>query len=182
MMPHIRPSVSHASRDRREIYLAQPVDGVCELRVAQPEPHDAAPHAHRTDALGRHAQFPRQGRHRGGAVGGAGDDGSPLRLAEQQLDSRQSQAVSGEIDLQAEARLVVRAAYRHLGERDAQAALRSEEHTSELQSLTNLVCRLLLEKKNTWWGGSFNVIDQDVDRTVGVFSGYDLGDVSTDAP
>src|SRR5262245_64073173 len=29
----------------------------------------------------------------------------------------------------------------------AQAALRSEEHTSELQSLRHLVCRLLLEKK-----------------------------------
>src|SRR5437016_11897166 len=29
----------------------------------------------------------------------------------------------------------------------ASANLRSEEHTSELQSLTNLVCRLLLEKK-----------------------------------
>src|SRR5262249_61989633 len=28
-----------------------------------------------------------------------------------------------------------------------QAGPRSEEHTSELQSLTNLVCRLLLEKK-----------------------------------
>src|SRR5258706_3235914 len=28
-------------------------------------------------------------------------------------------------------------------------AKRSEEHTSELQSLTNLVCRLLLEKKKT---------------------------------
>src|SRR5438093_8450803 len=27
---------------------------------------------------------------------------------------------------------------------------RSEEHTSELQSLTNLVCRLLLEKKKHW--------------------------------
>src|SRR5438046_8288161 len=27
------------------------------------------------------------------------------------------------------------------------ASTRSEEHTSELQSLTNLVCRLLLEKK-----------------------------------
>src|SRR5438046_9186441 len=26
---------------------------------------------------------------------------------------------------------------------------RSEEHTSELQSLTNIVCRLLLEKKKT---------------------------------
>ena len=33
---------------------------------------------------------------------------------------------------------------------DAEAGvnlMRSEEHTSELQSLTNLVCRLLLEKK-----------------------------------
>src|SRR2546427_8690617 len=29
------------------------------------------------------------------------------------------------------------------------SALRSEEHTSELQSQSNLVCRLLLEKKNT---------------------------------
>src|SRR5262249_58574628 len=29
----------------------------------------------------------------------------------------------------------------------ATLSLRSEEHTSELQSLTNLVCRLLLEKK-----------------------------------
>src|SRR2546430_4044413 len=27
---------------------------------------------------------------------------------------------------------------------------RSEEHTSELQSQSNLVCRLLLEKKNTY--------------------------------
>src|SRR5947199_7592825 len=30
---------------------------------------------------------------------------------------------------------------------DADAASRSEEHTSELQSLRHLVCRLLLEKK-----------------------------------
>src|SRR5438093_8586661 len=32
-------------------------------------------------------------------------------------------------------------------DRGGNEALRSEEHTSELQSLTNLVCRLLLEKK-----------------------------------
>src|SRR5256885_5483733 len=31
---------------------------------------------------------------------------------------------------------------------DGQAGSRSEEHTSELQSPCNLVCRLLLEKKN----------------------------------
>src|SRR2546430_12895191 len=30
------------------------------------------------------------------------------------------------------------------------AILRSEEHTSELQSQSNLVCRLLLEKKNIY--------------------------------
>src|SRR5262249_59979785 len=30
---------------------------------------------------------------------------------------------------------------------NSDAVARSEEHTSELQSLTNLVCRLLLEKK-----------------------------------
>src|SRR5262249_60610366 len=35
------------------------------------------------------------------------------------------------------------------GELRHQLAARSEEHTSELQSLTNLVCRLLLEKKKT---------------------------------
>ena len=29
-----------------------------------------------------------------------------------------------------------------------EAGVRSEEHTSELQSRRNLVCRLLLEKKN----------------------------------
>src|SRR5437016_10098167 len=32
--------------------------------------------------------------------------------------------------------------------------LRSEEHTSELQSLTNIVCRLLLEKKKLKQHGS----------------------------
>src|SRR5258706_805827 len=34
-----------------------------------------------------------------------------------------------------------------LGDFDLARRERSEEHTSELQSLTNLVCRLLLEKK-----------------------------------
>src|SRR2546430_6149420 len=33
--------------------------------------------------------------------------------------------------------------------RSSAALSRSEEHTSELQSQSNLVCRLLLEKKNT---------------------------------
>src|SRR3712207_8485019 len=35
---------------------------------------------------------------------------------------------------------------------------RSEEHTSELQSRQYLVCRLLLEKKNTYWKPASNTI------------------------
>src|SRR5437016_7736983 len=35
----------------------------------------------------------------------------------------------------------------HLPRHRLRSSVRSEEHTSELQSLTNLVCRLLLEKK-----------------------------------
>src|SRR5256885_10299307 len=38
---------------------------------------------------------------------------------------------------------------RHGRHEEALAQARSEEHTSELQSPCNLVCRLLLEKKNT---------------------------------
>src|SRR5829696_10577862 len=37
------------------------------------------------------------------------------------------------------------------GRRRTAGTNRSEEHTSELQSLTNLVCRLLLEKKKQQW-------------------------------
>src|SRR5258706_7222869 len=43
---------------------------------------------------------------------------------------------------------------------DAPGTGRSEEHTSELQSLTNLVCRLLLEKKN------------DITREVSAIAGW----------
>src|SRR5262249_57821918 len=49
-----------------------------------------------------------------------------------------------------QARRAVRVILDHLGPDDAIQLFafdRSEEHTSELQSLTNLVCRLLLEKK-----------------------------------
>src|SRR2546430_9220831 len=42
-----------------------------------------------------------------------------------------------------------RGAVLHRGLAQLQHDLRSEEHTSELQSQSNLVCRLLLEKKKT---------------------------------
>src|SRR2546430_6868760 len=44
-------------------------------------------------------------------------------------------------------------------------ALRSEEHTSELQSQSNLVCRLLLEKKKNQ-NINIYVVDSSHDHTI----------------
>src|SRR3712207_1771637 len=46
------------------------------------------------------------------------------------------------------------AAIKAAQEKVARVSQRSEEHTSELQSRQYLVCRLLLEKKNSWTRGS----------------------------
>src|SRR5256885_7992259 len=58
--------------------------------------------------------------------------------------------VSGKLQSQSN---MLRYAAKYRKETDAELhqalQLRSEEHTSELQSPCNLVCRLLLEKKNT---------------------------------
>src|SRR4051812_49613688 len=46
--------------------------------------------------------------------------------------------------------------------RAAASAPRSEEHTSELQSHVNIVCRLLLEKKKQTWDGDRHASSSDV--------------------
>src|SRR5688572_32344683 len=63
------------------------------------------------------------------------DDGTRQALIERQLGARRAPRAGA-------------AAAEVLGE-SRDGALRSEEHTSELQSQSNLVCRLLLEKKKT---------------------------------
>src|SRR6266550_2354153 len=125
MMPHICPSISHASGYAREIYLSETLDGVLDGRVAQPQAHRAATLRYGSDPLRRHTQLLRQGRYRGRALRRARDNGSPLRLAEQEIDSRQPQAVRGEIDVETESRLVVRTAHGNFGERDSEAAVRA---------------------------------------------------------
>src|SRR5688572_31566150 len=64
--------------------------------------------------------------------------------------------ISGVLAIQMKANRPATSRARHLEERNANAIehpcrsgvdRRSEEHTSELQSQSNLVCRLLLEKK-----------------------------------
>src|SRR5256885_12570918 len=57
------------------------------------------------------------------------------------------------------------------GVRGTKAALpRSEEHTSELQSPCNLVCRLLLEKKN------LDLADELLDARVGLVAVVRVGE------
>src|SRR5258706_12182187 len=51
--------------------------------------------------------------------------------------------------VEVEPRLVQPRIVAQIAVRAVRQQVRSEEHTSELQSLTNLVCRLLLEKKKT---------------------------------
>src|SRR5687767_15212537 len=48
----------------------------------------------------------------------------------------------------------LKAIQKELGETDGKGLERSEEHTSELQSLAYLVCRLLLEKKKNIENGN----------------------------
>src|SRR5205814_10028660 len=61
------------------------------------------------------------------------------------LQSARAAAVARQVALQAAAGV---SPHRHPAvRRETPAAARSEEHTSELQSLRHLVCRLLLEKK-----------------------------------
>src|SRR5687767_15689310 len=60
-----------------------------------------------------------------------------------------AQALEQEVPNHAHPRYFPERAVRHQKQLAHRPVLRSEEHTSELQSLAYLVCRLLLEKKKT---------------------------------
>src|SRR5206468_12574733 len=77
--------------------------------------------------------------HRGGAAAGRGDDRDARRSPELRRPA------AGDEGRDLDERL------EHVDAQDAAIAeerIRSEEHTSELQSRSDLVCRPLLEKKN----------------------------------
>src|SRR6266516_3725942 len=123
MMPHMSPSVSHATGYRAEIYVAQPLDTVRHLSVAQPDAHAPATLAHRARVVRRHADLPGERGDGAPVLGVAGDPRAAVRLAEQDLHGRKPKAVSRKVDVEAEARLVVRAAHGDFREGDAQPAL-----------------------------------------------------------
>src|SRR2546425_2942129 len=68
--------------------------------------------------------------------------GDTLRIDEGAILTPLAQDLARERDIRIES-------VRRRAARRKRIALRSEEHTSELQSLAYLVCRLLLEKKKT---------------------------------
>src|SRR5438093_9600372 len=55
--------------------------------------------------------------------------------------------LAGQLRIQPRTRIAPRGCRESISGEHRHPCERSEEHTSELQSLTNLVCRLLLEKK-----------------------------------
>src|SRR5207248_10465353 len=77
---------------------------------------------------------------------GRADPGTPVRL--RRADHRHRDGVARRLGV-AVPRARARAPARSVGDadRDDTRRFRSEEHTSELQSPYDLVCRLLLEKK-----------------------------------
>src|SRR3712207_6954543 len=77
------------------------------------------------------------------AAGGAGDGGAPAAEEQDEFDVILESAGDKKIQVIKEVRGLT-----SLGLKEAKD-LRSEEHTSELQSRQYLVCRLLLEKKKT---------------------------------
>src|ERR1039458_10089318 len=91
-------------------------------------------------------QLPR--RHRCLGLGGGGYEAEPVDYLERRachlLRQRGVQSRSG--DEKCKHWNVLHRPWRHM-QHECQRTHRSEEHTSELQSLRHLVCRLLLEKK-----------------------------------
>src|SRR2546430_3377759 len=80
---------------------------------------------------------------------------SPLRASRRARalrarDPGRSGAPRSDRDESAPIRATARARAQAGGARALHRPRRSEEHTSELQSQSNLVCRLLLEKKDTY--------------------------------
>src|SRR2546430_3604888 len=73
------------------------------------------------------------------------------------MGSSRSSPIRVGVTYQRISRLPARAAQQKTGER-------SEEHTSELQSQSNLVCRLLLEKKNSIRQQISHVLDSTTHR------------------
>src|SRR5438093_8546044 len=61
---------------------------------------------------------------------------------------RSSDLITGRVPGRARGELAL-LEQQHIAPAELRQVIRSEEHTSELQSLTNLVCRLLLEKKKS---------------------------------
>src|SRR5438046_1245258 len=84
----------------------------------------------------------------GAAVAVADRNEQGAREVADGIAARGGRAIAVHVDVTDEA-LVAAMVERVLTDLGGIDVLRSEEHTSELQSLTNLVCRLLLEKKNT---------------------------------
>src|SRR5882672_3527014 len=134
-MPHILRSVSHASRNGAEIYVAEPRDRLLDLSVSQRDAESPFLRAYRARAKQRDAKLARQRLHRPDTLRCAGDDGSPVGLAEQYLVRGERCAVRGQVNVQTKSVLLIRTTHRDLSECNAESALRAVMRRPEQPAL-----------------------------------------------
>src|ERR1043166_9927420 len=125
MIPHILRSVSHASRNSAEIYVAQPPDRLLDLSVSQRDLEGALGGADGAGAMDRNAQLTREHLYRPGALRSARDNCPAVRFAEQQLVRRASCVVRRQVNVESKSVFLVRAAHGDFRERDGQSPMRA---------------------------------------------------------
>src|SRR5512145_284768 len=125
MMPHIVRSVSHAPWNGAEIYVSQPANRLCDRSVAQCDAESAARGSNAATTQCGHTEFAGQRLNRRGALRWTRNYGAAVAFAEQQLVRSERCTVRGQINVEPEAKFLIRRTHRNLGERDRKAAMRA---------------------------------------------------------
>src|SRR2546425_12993476 len=99
MMPHMRRSVSHASRNGAEIYVSEPGDRLLDLSVSQRDAEGAVHGTYRTGPQDRDTKLTGQRLDRRRALRRTGDYGAPMGFAKKNLVRREACGVRRQINV-----------------------------------------------------------------------------------
>src|SRR5690348_7829160 len=125
MMPHMRRSVSHASRNGAEIYVSEPRDRLLDLAVPQADAEGPVGGTDSSRTVDRNPQLTRERLHSPGALRRARDDHAAVGFAEQQFVRRATCVVRRQIHIETVSAFLVGPTHGHFGQRNGEAALRA---------------------------------------------------------